>query len=167
MRSIQLVGKKHYVFMGLSTSFCMVWIYKTEKMEKNTHGSPFSNRLLEWHFIAISFTKISTHLQLLTTSFQIFAYAKPNGFYRVLKVKHAKSDRQVESREKKKDWSTYWWPEMCVFTKRRHHQDPHITSKATRLSTTESVVLTIMAKCTLHTSNECPKWFATKNKVLT
>lgn len=56
---------------------------------------------------------------------------------------------------------------MCVFTKRRHHQDPHITSKATRLSTTESVVLTIMAKCTLLTSNECPKWFATKNKVLT
>lgn len=115
MRSIQLVGKKHYVFMGLSTSFCMVWIYKTEKMEKNTHGSPFSNRLLEWHFIAISFTKISTHLQLLTTSFQIFAYAKPNGFYRVLKVKHAKSDRQVESREKKRLKHILVARNLCVY----------------------------------------------------
>lgn len=47
-----------------------------------------------------NFYKISTHLQLLTTLFQIFTYAKPNGFYRVSKVMHTKSSRPLHGEKK-------------------------------------------------------------------
>lgn len=67
-----------------------------------------------------NFYKISTHLQLLTTLFQIFTYAKPNGFYRVSKVKHTKSSRPLHAEKKKsrtKSKQRLVKPGMWVFAK--------------------------------------------------
>lgn len=123
--------------MGISTSFCMVWIYKTEKMEKKCTRITIFKPFARMTFHCDKFYK---NLDTFTT----FDHFVPNIY--ICKTKwilpcfESKACKKQSSgciKREKKDWSTYCWPEICVFTKRRHHQDPHITSKATRLSTTD------------------------------